>query len=474
MPAFLSDDFLLYSDAAIRLYNDFARPMPIFDYHCHLPVKDIREDTRFANLTRIWLDGDHYKWRAMRANGIDENAITGNASDLEKFVAWAQTVPKTLRNPLYHWTHLELKRHFGIERLLDGKTAADIYHACSEMLQGKDLSVRGILNKMNVRVICTTDDPTDDLKHHANIARDKTFDVRVVPAFRPDAAMAVENPAGFNDWIMRLEAASDTAVDSYSRFLEALEQRHCFFHDAGCRLSDHGLQQPYAETFSTAEIPQIFDRVRRMQPLDAIDIFKFKSAMMQTLAEMDAGRNWTQQFHFGALRNTNTRAFETLGPDSGYDSMGDFDMAKPLARFLDTLDRNQRLAKTILYVLNPRDNELIAAMCGNFQDGTVVGKIQFGSAWWFNDQKDGIERQLDALSNMGLLSRFVGMLTDSRSFLSYPRHEYFRRVLCNLLGTDVENGELPDDFDLIGGMVQDVCYRNAVAYFGIETDPFPS
>jgi glucuronate isomerase len=468
MPAFLSDDFLLYSDAALRLYHDFARPMPIFDYHCHLPVRDIDEDTRFSNLTRIWLEGDHYKWRAMRANGIDEKYITGNASDLEKFMAWSQTVPKTLRNPLYHWTHLELRRHFGIDWLLNTETAEKIYHTCSEMLQERDYSVRGILKMMNVRVICTTDDPTDDLRHHISIEEDKSFDVTVVPAFRPDAALVIENPGVFNDWIQKLEAASDVGVDSYGRFLEAIEQRHAYFHAIGCRLSDHGLEQPYAEAFTKAEIAQIFDRARRMQTPAAADILKFKSAVLLTLAEMDAGRNWTQQFHFGALRNTNARAMAALGPDSGYDTIGDFDIAKPLARFLDTLDKNRCLAKTILYVLNPRDNELIAAMCGNFQDGSVAGKIQFGSAWWFNDQKDGIERQLNALSNMGLLSRFVGMLTDSRSFLSYPRHEYFRRVLCNLLGADIENGELPDDFVLIGEMVQDICYRNAVSYFGIE------
>jgi glucuronate isomerase len=468
MPDFLSEDFLLYSDTAVRLYHDFASPMPIFDYHCHLPPRDIDEDTRFANLTRIWLEGDHYKWRAMRANGIDEKNITGDASDLEKFMAWAQTVPKTLRNPLYHWIHLELKRHFGIDRLLNTETAEEIYHTCTEMLQDKNLSVRAILKKMNVQVICTTDDPTDDLEHHKRIAKDKNFDVRVVPAFRPDAALAVENPTLFNDWLRRLEAVSGVAVDSYSRFLEALEQRHSYFHDVGCRLSDHGLEQPYAQTFSEAEIPMIFDRARRMQPPTAADILKFKSAVLLSLAEMDAGRNWTQQFHFGALRNTNTRALEALGPDSGYDTIGDFDIARPLARFLDNLDRSRCLAKTILYVLNPRDNELVAAMCGNFQDGSVAGKIQFGSAWWFNDQKDGIERHLNALSNMGLLSRFVGMLTDSRSFLSYPRHEYFRRVLCNLLGADIQNGELPDDFGLIGEMVQDICYRNAVNYFGID------
>jgi glucuronate isomerase len=421
-------------------------------------------------LTRIWLEGDHYKWRAMRTNGIDERYITGDADDLEKFRAWAQTVPKTLRNPLFHWTHLELRRHFGIDQLLNSDTAEKIYHTASAMLQDPAFSVRGILKKMHVRVICTTDDPTDDLCHHQNVARDAGFDVKVVPAFRPDAALAVENLAAFNDWTAKLEAASGIAADSYSHFLQALEQRHAFFHANGCRLSDHGLEAPYAETFTEAEIAAIFDRVRRRKPLAAIEILKFKSAVLLILAEMDAGRNWTQQFHFGALRNTNTRAFTALGPDSGYDTIGDFDLAKPLARFLDNLDRHGRLAKTILYVLNPRDNDLIAAMCGNFQDGSVAGKLQFGSAWWFNDQKDGIERQLDALSNLGLLSRFVGMLTDSRSFLSYPRHEYFRRVLCNLLGTDIQNGELPDDFDLVGAVVQDICYRNAAIYFGIEAD----
>ena len=470
MPSFLSDDFLLYSDAAVRLYHDYASSMPIFDYHCHLPVGDIDVDTCFDNLSKIWLEGDHYKWRAMRANGIDEKKITGDASDLEKFMAWAQTVPKTLRNPLYHWTHLELQRHFGINHLLNEKTAAEIYHTCTEMLQDKALSVRGILKKMNVRVVCTTDDPTDDLKHHQSIAKDKSFKLRVVPAFRPDAALLVENPPIFNEWIGKLEAASGIAVDSHSRFLEALEQRHAYFHAVGCRLSDHGLEQPYAETFTEAEIAKIFDRARKMETPTVADILKFKSATLLTLAEMDAGRDWTQQFHFGALRNTNTRAYEVLGPDSGYDSIGDFEIAKPLAQFMDNLDKNQRLAKTIIYVLNPGDNDLIAAMCGNFQDGSIAGKIQFGSAWWFNDQKDGIERQLNALSNMGLLSRFVGMLTDSRSFLSYPRHEYFRRILCNLLGTDIQNGELPDDFDLIGDMVQDICYHNAANYFGIEVD----
>ena len=471
MRSFMNDDFLLYSDAAQRLYHDYAEAMPIFDYHCHLPVQDISENTHFANLTQVWLNGDHYKWRAMRANGIDERYITGDASDLDKFMAWGQTVPKTLRNPLYHWTHLELKRHFGIDQLLDANTASDIYHTCADMLQTSDLSVRGILKKMKVRVICTTDDPTDDLQHHLSIAQDTAFDVQVVPAFRPDAALTVDQPHMFNAWIKRLEAASDMDVDGYSRFLEAIEQRHAFFHSVGCRLSDHGLEQPYAESFKRSEIERIFDDARQLRAVNRNDSLKFKSALLVELAEMDAGRNWTQQFHFGALRNVNSSAFKTMGPDTGYDTIGDFEMAKPLARFLDRLNEHNNLAKTILYILNPRDNDMIAAMCGNFQDGTVVGKIQFGSAWWFNDQKDGIERQLNALSNMGLLSRFVGMLTDSRSFLSYPRHEYFRRILCNLLGTDIHNGELPDDFDLIGKMVQDICYHNAAEYFGIESIP---
>jgi glucuronate isomerase len=471
MRPFISEDFLLYSNEARRLYYEHAQPMPIYDYHCHLPVQDIRDDRRFDNLTQIWLNGDHYKWRAMRTNGIDEYFITGEASDQEKFQAWARTVPKTVRNPLYHWTHLELRRYFGIEALLDPRSAEDIYHTCSQKLQSEGFNVRGLLKKMDVRVICTTDDPTDDLAHHMAIAQDTTCDVRVVPAFRPDAAMAVDNPAAFNAWIGRLEHASNAEINNYNRFVQALEQRHAFFHNAGCRLSDHGLEEPYAESFTMRQIEQIFDRVRLNQPLERIDVIRFKSAVLLALAEMDAGRNWAQQFHLGALRNTNSRALQTLGPDSGYDTIGDFNIAMSLTRLLDILDRRNMLAKTILYVLNPRDNEVIAAMCGSFQDGTVAGKIQFGSAWWFNDQKDGITRQIDALSNMGLLSRFVGMLTDSRSFLSYPRHEYFRRILCNMLGTDIHNGELPADFDLIGKMVEDICYNNAVDYFGIQMNP---
>ena len=469
MKPFLDEDFLLQTTTAGRLYHDYAEEMPIYDYHCHLPVADIAADNKYKNLTRIWLDGDHYKWRAMRTCGVSEDLITGEAGDRQKFDAWAQTVPKTLGNPLYHWTHLELKRYFDIrDTLLNPDTAEKIYQTCGEMLQSDQLSTKNILRRMKVKVVCTTDDPIDDLRHHQQIVDDKDFSVRVLPAFRPDRAMAVESPVVFNEWVDRLEAAADTAVGNYSSFLEALRRRHDFFHAAGCRLSDHGLEEPYARDYTDAEIRRIFSTVREGKALRDSQIMRFKSAILEDLAVMDAEKGWTQQFHFGALRNTNTRAFEKLGPDTGYDTIGDFEMARPLARFLDRLEQKEKLAKTILYILNPRDNELIAAMIGNFQDGRTPGKIQFGSGWWFNDQKDGMQRQLNALSSMGLLSQFVGMLTDSRSFLSYPRHEYFRRVLCNMLGSEVEKGLLPNDLDLIGSMVTDICWHNAVKYFGIE------
>lgn len=469
MKSFLSEDFLLHTETAKVLYYDFAENMPIFDYHCHLPVKEIAENKKFENLTQIWLNGDHYKWRAMRANGIDERYITGDATDYEKFAAWAATVPQTLRNPLYHWTHLELKRYFGItDTLLNPDTCRQIYETCSTMLQTDEFRTQGILSRMNVKVVCTTDDPVDSLAYHQQIKEDQSFSIKVLPAFRPDQALAVETPEGFNRWVGLLEAAADMEINTFARFLEGIQKRHDLFHQIGCRISDHGLEQPVAEPYSVQEIPAIFDAVRRGQGLSPHQILKFKSAMLIELARMDAEKQWTQQFHLGALRNTNSRAMQIIGPDSGYDSMGDFEMAKPLASFFDALEMEGKLAKTILYVVNPRDNELIATMIGNYQDGLVPGKIQFGSGWWYNDQKDGMERQINTLSNMGLLSRFVGMLTDSRSFLSYPRHEYFRRVLCNLLGTDVENGELPYDMTLLGNMVKDICWYNAVNYFGIE------
>ncbi len=469
MTGFLTEDFLLHSAPARALYHDFAAPMPIFDYHCHLPVADIAENRKFANLTEIWLQGDHYKWRAMRANGIAERLITGDASAEEKFAAWAETVPRTLRNPLYHWTHLELKRHFGVAgRLLNPQSGPGIFQECTAMLQSDDFSTRRILQRMQVRVICTTDDPVDSLAHHQRLREDTSFPVKVLPAFRPDRALAVETPQAFNQWVDRLEEACGTAITDFDIFMAAIAQRHDLFHAMGCRLSDHGIEQPLAADFTLAEVRRTFARTRQGRKPAPEAALAFKSAVMLELARMDAAKGWTQQLHCGALRNVNSRALTALGPDSGYDTIGDFPMARDLARFLDRLEREERLAKTILYVLNPRDNELVAAMTGCFQDGCIAGKMQLGSAWWFNDQKDGIRRQIDALSNLGLLSRFVGMLTDSRSFLSYPRHEYFRRVLCDLLGADVENGDLPADLPLIGSMVRDICYLNAVRYFGIE------
>jgi glucuronate isomerase len=471
MQPFLSEDFLLHTETARRLFHDYAKSQPIFDYHCHLPVADIASNRNFLNLTQIWLYGDHYKWRAMRANGIDEKYITGAASDQEKFAAWAATVPKTLRNPLYHWTHLELKRPFGIAGVVLDRTTGDaIYAQCNELLATGAFSTCGLLQQMQVKVVCTTDDPIDSLEHHQAIAAGDFCPARVLPTFRPDQAMAVENPASYNNYLNLLEQAAGCSISSYRDLLEALQRRHDFFHLNGCRLSDHGLEQPYAKVFTDQEIETIFARVRSGKEVDGAQVVQFKSAILLELARMDARKDWTQQFHFGALRNTNEAALRKLGPDTGYDSIGDFEIARPLARFLNQLAGEGLLAKTILYCLNPSDNELLGTMIGNYQDGSVAGKMQFGSGWWFNDQKDGMERQLNALSNMGLLSRFVGMLTDSRSFLSYPRHEYFRRILCELFGRDVENGELPNDLELIGSTVADICFNNARDYFGIAVD----
>lgn len=467
MKPFLDDNFLLQTPAAQRLYHEFAAPMPVIDYHNHLPPQQIAEDHQFENLTQIWLSGDHYKWRAMRANGVPERYCTGGASDWEKFEKWAETVPYTMRNPLYHWTHLELQRYFGVKDLLDPKTARQIYDRCSEMLRSPAFSVRNLLRKMNVRVLCTTDDPVDSLEWHRQLRHDPDMDVIVLPAFRPDKAMAVENPEVFNQYVQKLEAVSNTAVSNYSDFLTALKKRHDFFAENGCRLSDHGLEQMFAEDFTEPEIKNIFEKVRSGRSIDSQEVSKIKSALLLEFALWDWEKGWVQQYHLGALRNNNSRAMRTLGPDTGWDGIGDFEQGRALAKFLDRLDAENRLAKTVLYNLNPRDNELMATMIGNFNDGSVAGKIQFGSAWWFLDQKDGMEKQLNALSNMGLLSRFVGMLTDSRSFLSYPRHEYFRRILCNLFGNDIENGELPGDIEWTGKLIQDICYYNAENYFGL-------
>jgi len=467
---FLTEDFLLQGETARRLYHEHAAAMPIYDYHCHLPADLIASDHRFGNLAQAWLAGDHYKWRAMRANGIPERYITGDASDYEKFEKWAETLPACLGNPLYHWTHLELKRPFGIKNILLGPdTARRIYEWASEMLRSEQFSVRNIMRKMNVKLVCTTEGPLDSLEHHRRI-RESGFEIKVHAAFRPDAAMAVEDLQALNAFIDGLEAVCDMEIGNYHCYIEALRRRHVYFHDNGCRLSDHGLDTVYAEDYTEKEVAKIFDKIIAGKGLDALERRKFKSAMMVEFALMDYEAGWVQQLHIGALRNNCTRLFRRLGPDIGCDSMDDQLVARPLARFLDRLDVNGRLPRIILYNLNPRDNAVFATMIGNFQDGSVPGKMQFGSAWWFLDQKDGMEEQMRTLANMGLLSRFVGMLTDSRSFLSYPRHEYFRRILCNLLGGDVEAGLLPADMDLLGKMVEDICFNNAKEYFPMALD----
>lgn len=464
MKKFMDENFLLKTETAQKLYHEHAAKMPILDYHCHINPKDIADDRMFKTMTEIWLYGDHYKWRAMRTNGVDERFCTGNASDREKFQKWAETVPHTLRNPLYHWTHLELKRFFGIDEILGPENAEAIYERCNEQLNTPAFSCRNIIRMAHVKTICTTDDPVDTLEYHRQI-KDDGFDVAVLPAWRPDKAMMVEEPAFFNSYLDKLGEAAGKDIRSFQDLTDALDVRHEYFHSNGCRLSDHGLDTAYAENYTDAEIRSIFNKVRGGNDLTTEDILKFKSCMLYTFGIMDHSRGWTQQFHIGAQRNNNSRLFKQLGPDTGFDSIGDKPVAEPLARLLDRLDQENKLCKTILYNLNPRDNELYATMIGNFQDGSVPGKIQYGSGWWFLDQHDGMKKQMNALSNLGLLSRFVGMLTDSRSFLSYTRHEYFRRTLCDLLGTDVENGEIPADMDLLGAMVENICYNNAKDYF---------
>ncbi len=470
---FITENFLLQTPSGIRLYHEYARDLPIIDYHCHLPPGQIAQDHRFENMTQIWLYGDHYKWRAMRANGVPERYCTGNASDWEKFEKWAETVPKTLRNPLYHWTHMELKRPFGIsDRLFGPDTARHVWDYCNERLRQAEFSCRGIMRQMNVVLVCTTDDPADRLEHHAVIAADKTFAIQVLPTFRPDRAMAIENPKQFNQYLEKLGETCGTVIRTYDELLEALCRRHDFFHSMGCRLSDHGLEQMWCEPYTESELRTIFAKVREGRSPELKEVAQFKSALLYELAILDWEKGWVQQFHIGALRNVNTRAYETLGPDTGFDSIADGALARALGCFFDRLEREGKLTKTILYNLNPAQNEVFATMLGNFQDGSIPGKMQYGSGWWFLDQKDGMERQLETLSNQGLLSRFVGMLTDSRSFLSYTRHEYFRRILCNLLGREMDAGLLPRDFELIGGMVRDICYRNAARYFGFTVPCF--
>jgi glucuronate isomerase len=464
MKTFLDDNFLLQNKTAQELYHSFAKQMPIIDYHNHLLPQQIAEDKKFENITQAWLYGDHYKWRAMRTNGIDEKYCTGNATDWEKFEQWAATVPYTLRNPLYHWTHLELQRYFGITEILNPSSAKKIYDACNEKLQTNESSVKGLLQKMNVKVICTTDDPIDNLEQHQKIKADK-FDIKVLPAFRPDKAMNVDDAIGFNKYLQQLEAAANTSIISFNNYLSALKNRHNYFVENSVTISDHGLEEIYAEDYTETEINTIFNKIRTGNNLTLVENRKFKSAMLMHFAEWDFEVGFVQQFHLGALRNNNSRRLSQLGADTGWDSIGDFSQAKSLSKFLNKLDGNNTLAKTIIYNLNPADNEVFATMIGNYNDGSAAGKIQWGSSWWFLDQKDGMTKQINTLSNMGLLSKFIGMLTDSRSFLSFPRHEYFRRILCNLFGKEIESGELPNDITWTGKVIQDICFNNAKTYF---------
>ncbi|WP_337966128.1 glucuronate isomerase [uncultured Flavobacterium sp.] len=464
---FITEDFLLYNKTAVSLYHNFAKAQPIIDYHCHLSPKDIAEDRQFSTITEIWIEGDHYKWRAMRANGVSEKYITGDASDFEKFEKWAETLPHTLRNPLYHWSHLELKRYFGIDLLLNKETAKEIYNSCNELLKKPEFSVKNLLRKMNVKVVGTTDDPTDDLQFHQKL-RDDQFEILVLPSFRPDKATEIEKGQLFVNWVQKLETAVGFSIKDYADFIKAIGLRHDFFHEMGCRISDHGHIKFYASTYTESEIESIFKKGLNVSELSVIEIEKFKSAVLFEIALMNHKRSWAQQFHVGAIRNNNSKMMQLLGPDQGFDSIGDLNMADNISGFFDKLNSANGLTKTIVYNLNPRDNEVFASMAANFNDDLIPGKMQYGAAWWFLDQKDGMEKQLNVLSNFGLLSRFVGMVTDSRSFLSFPRHEYFRRILCNILGNEVENGQLPNDINLIGELVKNICSENAERYFNFK------
>ncbi|MFV0470799.1 MAG: glucuronate isomerase [Paludibacteraceae bacterium] len=466
MKKFNDDNFLLQTETAQKLYHEHSKIQPIIDYHCHLNPEFIANNRKFDNLGQIWLEGDHYKWRAMRTNGVDEQYCTGkDTTDWEKFEKWAETVPYTMRNPLYHWTHLELKTGFGVEKLLNPNTAKEIYDECTAKLQTSEYTARGLMKKYKVEAVCTTDDPIDDLRYHKSL-KEEGFEIKVLPTWRPDKAMAVENPSEYRAYVEKLSEISGVSISNFNDLIAALRNRHNFFASIGCKLSDHGIEEFYAEAYTQAEIDSIFNKVYGGKELTSEEILKFKSAMLYEGAVMDWEKGWTQQFHYGAIRNNNTRLFNQLGADTGFDSIGDFTVAKAMSKFLNKLDTDNKLAKTILYNLNPRDNDMIATMIGNFQDGSVAGKIQFGSGWWFLDQKTGMEAQLNSLSNLGLLSRFVGMLTDSRSFLSYPRHEYFRRILCNLIGNDIENGLIPSsEINFIGKMVENISYNNAKTFF---------
>ncbi len=464
MYKFLDKNFFLNTETARTLYHEFAEKMPIFDYHCHLPVKDLADNVCYDNIGEAWLSGDHYKWRLMRSNGIPEKYITGDATDFEKFEKWTETISVAIRNPLYHWTHLELQRYFNIDTILNPLTCNQIYNRCSNLLKEPDYSVRNLLLKMNVKLICTTDDPIDTLEYHIKIKEDG-YKVKVIPTFRPDKAMVIENAPMYINYIAKLSESSGIEIRDFTSLLEALDARHNFFHNIGCRIADHGIPIFWTETYSNEEIEKIMTNVLSGYELSQGDILKFKSALLYECARLNHKRGWVQQFHIGPFRNTNTRLFNKLGPDIGCDTISDLSIGNELVKFLDRLDQSEELAKTIFYNINPRDNELITSIIGSFQDETYPGKLQFGPSWWFLDQIDGIIRQINTISNLGLLGRFIGMTTDSRSFLSFPRHEYFRRILCNIIGAEVEKGEIPDDQELLSNLVEKICFNNAVDYF---------
>lgn len=467
MKKFINDNFMLQSDEAVRLYHEFAADLPIVDYHCHLPPEEVAQDTSWNNISQVWLNGDHYKWRQMRTNGVAERYCTGDASDREKFDQFAAVMPYLLRNPIYHWSHLELARYFDIDDcVLSPETADDIWDRTQAKFDA-GISARQLMRDSKVALVCTTDDPADSLEHHLALKGDG-FETQMLPTWRPDKAMAVERVAEYNAYLDKLGASADMEIGSFNSLVVALRKRHDFFHEVGCRLSDHGLSTCYFKPATAEELATIFAKVRAGKTVTAEEDEQFKTAMLLEFGRMDAEKGWTKQLHFGPMRNNNTKMFKQAGTDCGFDSIGDWRYAEPLSRYLDALNSEDALPKTIVYNLNPRDNEMLATMIGNFQDGSIAGKMQLGAGWWFLDQKDGMERQIESLSQLGSLSRFVGMLTDSRSFLSYTRHEYFRRILCNLLGRDMVEGSVPHDFDLVGRMVADISYHNAANYFGFN------
>jgi glucuronate isomerase len=464
MKSFINDDFLLGNKTAEKLYHRHAEKQPIIDFHCHLSPAMIAGDSNFPNITRAWLEGDHYKWRAMRTNGIAENFCTGDAADIEKFRKWAETVPSTLGNPLYHWTHLELARYFGIFELLSPETADKIFETASGMLSNGDLSIRSMIRMMNVEVICTTDDPSDNLEHHLSLK--DSFEVKILPTFRPDNLIKVENPGKFREYVEKLELASGIEISNFDSLIESVDSRHQFFHEAGGRLSDHGMERFYFADFTATEVDKIFKKLLKGNTISEEEAEKYRTALMTELCRMNHKRGWTQQFHVGAIRNNNTRMFRNLGPDTGWDSIGSPQDPAKISKFLSSLDDTGQLSKTLLYNLNPADNEMMITMAGNFNDGSSAAKVQYGAAWWFLDQKSGMEKHLRDLSALGLLRRFAGMVTDSRSFLSYPRHEYFRRLLCNFIGEEVEKGLMPNDDSLLQPLIEGISYKNASDYFG--------